>query len=321
MPLRIAVLGGAGFLGSHIAEAFANRGDHVLVIDGLIPGTGGVAGHLAPLAKKVEFIRSKVEAIPDLGSRLEAHDVIVDAMGWTRHHDAIQNPGFDLALNTQSHLCFLTELTKATNRHARVIYLGSRGQFGSAPGRELGDEAPQVPEDIQGAHKALGESYFRAFSRSHGLTTLSLRIGNCFGTRQVKTGKDIGLIGGMIREALRDRTITVFSPTRTRPVCYAPDLANAVVSLGTLSLSPGFHGLNYPGREVTVGELAHEIAGITGAKLVEAEMPEAVRAVEMSGGRFFSDRLERWLGTGFSPTSLAEALRETVAYFGESHVE
>lgn len=308
--MAIAVLGGAGFLGSHVAEAFLNDGESVTVIDGLLPQTGGAAGNVP---KGVTFVSSAVEVTPDLANLLGKQELIVDCMGWTRHHEAVANPWLDLDRNGKSHLHVLRELAQSAHR-PRFILLSSRGQFGSGQGRELDDDAPQTPEDIQGAHKALAESYFRAFGRSHGFSTISLRVGNCFGARQVTEGKDIGLIGGMIREALQTGTITVFAPARTRALAYAPDLGKAIVQLSKTAPTGGLLGINYPGREVTVGELATEIAGLTGAKIVEKEMPAAVRAVEMSGGRFFSNRLEEQRAT-----SLKDALALTVSYFREKN--
>jgi UDP-glucose 4-epimerase len=310
-PRRVVlVLGGAGFLGSHVVRRFARGGWRVVVVDGLLPRTGGRAASLADLAGRIELIPRRVEELADLTEHLERSEVVIDCMAWTRHQEALADPLYDLSLNLTAHLHLVGRLPAGGGQ--RVIYLGSRGQYGRVEGEEITEDTPMVPCDVQGVHKVAAESHYRIFAGLRRLAIVSLRLPNCFGPGQPVDGEDVGLVGGFVRDLLARRPVVVYGTDRSRYLAYAPDVAEAVWLLAECC-PPGFAACNYAGRRVGLGELATRLCELVGTgEWRGAPMPEALARTEVGDARISDARLRRLLPV-IPCTPLAAALRETVA--------
>ena len=286
----VLVAGGAGFVGSHIAGRFLAAGWSVTVVDGLMPKTGGREAYVDERAR---FIRSRVEdAGRELEAAIAASDVVVDAMGWTSHNAALHDPEYDLALNIGSHLALLRPL-KANRRP--VIYLGSRTQYGRPAVAEITEETPMQPEDVQGLHKVAAEGHFRIAAK-FGLAAVSLRFPNCFGERQPAHGADIGLIGSMIRDFLRDETVEIYGTGRRRNIVYAGDVAEVVFRIANAGFT-GFQPYNLAGTGVSIDELAAKLQRLAGSgRMTHKPMPAQVAAIELGDGAASDRRLQEWIG-------------------------
>jgi UDP-glucose 4-epimerase len=312
-PRSALVLGGAGFVGSHIVRRLVAGGAAVTVIDGLIEGTGGKRENLAPVASAVRLLAAPVEEVGGLAELVRDSDVIIDAMAWTSHLAALQAPEKDLRLNAASHLALIRHLPAQTD--SRVLFLGSRSQYGNPAGEWITEDTPMRPEDVQGIHKLAAEGYYRVYAGLWGLNVVSLRFPNCFGPRQRTEGEDIGLIGQLIRMLLDDQTVTVYEHRR-RAVVYAPDVAEVVCRLATAPASAGgFRPFNLAGIDVSIEELVQTIirhTGRGGYRILPA--PPDLAAIDSGRARLAEDRLRAALGE-IARTDLDEALALTVEYF------
>lgn len=314
MARTTLVFGGAGFIGSHVVERFAAAGDRVVVVDGLVPGTGGATRHLAGVKGAIEFRHAMIGELPDLAALVAGADLVVDAMAWTSHMAALDDPFKDLQLNLASHLHLLEALRRS--KRASVVYLGSRSQYGRVNG-VLNDDTPMDPLDVQGIHKAAADYHYRMYSRIHGLNVISLRLPNCYGERQPATGADIGLVGGFIRTALAGETIRVFGENRQRCLLYAKDAAALVERLAAV-VPPGFTAVNAGGLQVSILDLANQIVASAGRGRVETEpIPAAVKAIDAGDASVDESRLGGLIGA-VPRTAFAEALDATVTYFKET---
>ena len=199
-PGRVLILGGAGFIGSHIAAAFVRRGARVTVVDGFLPDTAAREANLAGLATQVELARTRIEDCPDLMELVREAELAVDCMGLTGHHIGMAEPLRDLELNLRSHVVLIEALRKV--RGARVIYLGSRGQYGRGIADPITEETPQMPLDPQGVHKLAAEGLFRVYAHRGYFHAISLRLSNTYGEHQRTRGYDLGLVGGFLRDLL-----------------------------------------------------------------------------------------------------------------------
>lgn len=311
---KVVVFGGAGFIGSHCVDRLVARGDEVVVVDGLMPGTGGSRRHLAAVLDRIEFRPAPIAEVPDLDRLLARADVVIDAMAWTSHMAALEHPVKDLELNLLSHLRLLEGL--ATAPVSKVIYVGSRSQFGRVSG-VLDDATPMDPIDVQGIHKAAAEQHFRLAATRHSLNVVSLRLPNCFGERQPVAGNDIGLVGGFIRTALQGETIDVFGDNRFRCLLYAGDAATIVERVASASIT-GFCGVNVGGAHVAIRDLAGRVVAEAGSGRVESRpLPPDVRAIDAGDARVDETRLAGLIGPP-PCRDLNAALAATVAYFRET---
>ena len=215
---RILLLGGAGFLGSHLAGAFVKLGARVTVVDPCIEKTGGNPQNLSSIAAKINWLEFRVGDETDLVKLVAEHELVVDAMGLVSHHIGLAEPCLDLELNYLNHLALVTALCQAPRP---VVYLGSRGQYGKIIG-QAAEDYRQLPLDPQGVHKAAAESVFRIYGERFQFPCLSLRLGNCFGPRQLKEGGDVGLVGGFIRQLLAGQNVELYgSASRKRELLFA----------------------------------------------------------------------------------------------------
>ncbi len=304
--------GGAGFIGSHIADAFVKHGWAVTVIDGLLPKTGGRAENLAALKNKITFLTAPIEEAPSLGELVAKADVIVDCMAWTSHLLAKKDPLYDLRLNVESHWHLIQEL--ANHKNKQIIYLGSRGQYGNAAVAEITEETPLVPEDVQGIHKQAAEDAFRFHSKSTGNAVVSLRFSNCFGPRQNNDGPDIGLVGGFIKDLLENKPIEVFGGERVRYIISAGDLAQIIVRLAEKP-SAGFQAYNLGGERVQIGDLVQRLIRIIGQGTSTIKpMPEEIRKMDIGNAAFSEEKLKKHIGS-IELSDLSAGLSETVNYF------
>lgn len=305
--MRILIAGGAGFIGSHIAEAFIGERHDVTVIDGCLPQTSGSPSNLAHLPT-VTFIQESVEDCSGLTKLLDESDLLVDCVGWTRHLLAIDDPHYDLSLNVSAHLHLIKAV--ADSKCSKVIYLGSRGQFGQLQSDDATEDHPQVPADVQGVHKSAAESHWRLAAKRHSLDVYSILFGNTFGSRLPLEGADIGLIGSFIRSLLADEEVEIYGKGRMRDVVYAPDLARALVELSGVN-AQGFQRYNLVGSHVTLDELVSTMRGICGTGSVSFEdFPPHIKQIDMGNNTLSDDKLVAAIGS-YPKTALKEALSET----------
>jgi len=311
MSRAVLILGGAGFVGSHIVERFVRAGDRVTVLDGLLAGTGGRTENLRAVRERIELIAARVEEVGNLAELVARSEIIIDAMAWTAHRIAIRDPLRDLELNAASHLHVIRCLAPGSGK--AVVFLGSRGQYGRARGGPITEDAPQEPEDVQGTHKLAAESYYRIYAGLHGFNAVSLRFGNCFGPRQPLEGEDIGLIGGFARELLAGQTVDIYGAHRRRFLVYAPDVAEVVHQLSS-RVPRGFSAFNYAGAAVSVGELGQLLAELAGRGSCQlAAMPEELARTDVGDAHFDDTRLRAHLGD-LPPSDLRRALAATLPH-------
>ena len=311
---RMVVCGGAGFLGSAITVALVRAGHDVTVIDGLMPESGGALANLDAVRPAIDFIGLDIANVASLADVLRGSSVIVDCMGWTRHKAAFDQPFYDQQLNLASHLRLIE-----TARHvagARILYLGSRGEYGKPSTTVITEDTPLVPTDVQSVHKVATDHLLRIYSALNNLPVLSLRIPNSFGAGQPVEGRDVGLVGEWIRTAIAGGDIVLYGSGRRRALLYAGDVATVVASLCRDDFS-GYQAFNLAGQDVELADLAHRIVRIAGGGTVRVEpMPHEVAVMDIGDARFDDSALRAQLG-GLPTADLDTALAETIAYFKE----
>lgn len=305
------VLGGAGFIGSHVTERFLRAQWRVKIVD------------RNPLRRPVgsdpgsEFFCSCVEDMADLPRHIADSQLVVDCMGSTRHLDALEDPEHDLDLNVRSHLAVIRALKQIGNWNGGYLYLGSRGQYGRQGEGMIREDTPNIPEDIQGVHKVTAESHLRIYANLLGLNVISLRIPNCFGEYQPTNGEDIGLLGGFIRELIRGRPLEIYGRDRIRHLVYVRDLVEVIFRLAATRWT-GFQALNIAGKRVAIRDLVKMLIAIHGSgSYTVKDVPPLIRAIDTGAEQLDDSRLRAQIGT-IPETKLEEALTRTVAYFVES---
>ena len=199
------VTGGAGFIGSHIAEALVNRGDRVRVLDNLCTGK---LSNLAPIAERIEFIAGDLTD-PDAVSRAVAGvDCIFPEAALASVPLSVERPLDTNAACVTGTVTLLDAARRAKVR--RLVYAASSSAYGDRPTSSKREDDLPAPISPYGAAKLAAELYCQAFNATFGFETVCLRYFNVFGPRQDPDSPYSAVIPLFMPAVLAGRRPTVY---------------------------------------------------------------------------------------------------------------
>ena len=227
------ITGGAGFIGSNIAEYLADHGESVRIVDNL--STGRIA-NIAAFVDRIDFIEGDITD-PDACSRA------VDGMDYVLHQAAIPSVPRSVADPIASHHANVTGtlnllIAARGAKVKRLVYAGSSSAYGDQPGDFKTENQCPRPMSPYGAAKLAGEHYMAAFTACYGLETVCLRYFNVFGPRQDPDSPYSAVIPLFISAVLNGRPPTVYGDGRqSRDFTYVENTVRANI----LAATGGFH--------------------------------------------------------------------------------
>jgi UDP-glucose 4-epimerase len=312
---RVLVTGGMGFIGSNLARRLVDLGADVLIVDSMIPDSGGNPFNIDGIGGRLTVNTSDVRDGRAMNELVRNQEVIFNLAGQVSHIDSMRDPHMDLDINCRSQLTLL-EACRAHNPDAKVVYAGTRQVYGR-PDHLPVDETHLVrPTDINGINKAAGEYYHLVYNNVFGVRACSLRLTNVFGPRQLIRHNRQGFIGWFIRLALEDREIQVYGDgTQIRDFVFVDDVSEAFLRAGATDDCNG-GVFNVGGSEpISHRDLVTLLIGEAGSGSVRyVEWPEEKRRIDI--GSFYSDSTRFRTTTGWTPTTtLREGLRRTLAFY------
>jgi UDP-glucose 4-epimerase len=254
--MRVIVTGGAGFIGSHLTDAFVARGEDVTVIDDLS------AGRPARLDERVALHKLSVTDAGLLHQAIDAArpDLICHLAAQIDVRASVTRPAADAQTNV---LGTINVLEAARNVQARVVLCSTGGAiYGrDAPIPSMEDVLP-LPESPYGIGKYCAEQYLGLYNRLHGTAHSVLRLANVYGPRQDPTG-EAGVVPIFCSQILAGARPTIFGDgTQTRDYVYVGDAVAAFLAAAD-HRRPGTWNIG-TGTEVSVLELARVVADVTG---------------------------------------------------------
>jgi UDP-glucose 4-epimerase len=199
------VTGGAGFIGSHIVEALAARGDHVRVLDNL---STGHASNLLHVGDKVELIEGEVTDATTVAAAVKGVDCVFHQAALASVQRSVERPLDTNAACVTGTLTVLDESRKAGVR--RVIYAGSSSAYGNQPHSPKRESDLPAPISPYGAAKFAAEAYCHAMWATYGLETVTIRYFNVFGPRQDPNSEYSAVIPLFITALLEGRQPTIY---------------------------------------------------------------------------------------------------------------
>ena len=232
MSGRVLVTGGAGFIGSHIAEAYLRGGWDVTVLDDLS------RGHEKNVPKGARFVRADIRS-------LEAKRVVAEGKFDVLNHHAAQidvrvsvdEPAFDAAIN----IVGLVNLLEGAGEGGvkRVVFASSGGTvYGDPEIVPTPETAPNCPISPYGTSKLAGEHYIRMLGALRGFEAVAMRYANVFGPRQ-DPKSEAGVVSIFVSRLLERRPLTIFGDGKqTRDYVYVGDVARANVLASTSAMPP-----------------------------------------------------------------------------------
>jgi len=264
-PRRVLVTGGAGFIGSHVAEAYLNRGDRVWVLDDLS------SGKRENLARGVELVVADISS--DTAREL-IREVRPDVIN---HHAAqidvrvsVNDPRRDARTNVDGFLNLTEGAREAGTR--RFVFVSSGGVvYGEPDQRPTPEGAPKLPLSPYGVTKLAGEFYLNYYRAVHGLEYAAVRYSNVYGPRQDPHG-EAGVVAIFCNRLLAGEGLTIFGDgEQTRDYVFVKDVVAANLRVSDLPLDAGGEldaaAFNVgTGRETSVNRLADVLEGIAGLR-------------------------------------------------------
>ncbi len=314
MSGRALVLGAGGFIGSHLCHRLLQSGWDVtgVVRD---PDEEHVGRRLRALATGVRLVTGDA-ADTTLLTRLVADaDAVFPFAGHSGASVSMQRPEADLDANGRGQLLVL-EAVRRVRPDARVVFAGSRLQYGRCETLPVTEDHPQLPTSIYGIHKLLGEQYHRLYAHAHGLRTTVLRISNPYGPLQDRPGGRYGVVGTFLNRAARGEPITVYGGGRQlRDYLFIDDLTRLIELAATHPAAVG-EVFNASGPAATsLRMMAETVVGVVGTgTVIDAPWPPAEAAVET--GDYFGSTTKARTMLGWQPAlGLGEGLERTWAHF------
>ena len=313
--MRILITGGAGFIGSHVAEVYLRDGHDVVILD---DGSTGTPLNVPPQASLItmDLCEGDLEAV----FARERPEIVSHHAAQMSVRRSVSDPAFDARVNILGSL----RLLEAALRH------GVRGVIFASTGGALYGEQDYFPADEEhalrpvspyGVAKASVEQYLLYYHAVHGLPSVALRYANVYGPRQNPEG-EAGVVAIFCGRLLRGETPVINGDGKqTRDFVFVEDVAEANrLALQYLARGQERNGhlaLNIGlGREVSILDLAETLARASGKRVKFAHGP--AKAGEQQRSCLESGKAKRVLG--WSPAvSLEEGLGLTLDWFRKRH--
>ena len=313
MSGRALVTGGAGFIGSHVADLLLANGFEVTIIDNL------VSGNRAHVPKKATF--HEIDITDERASKLvreSAFDVICHLAAQIDVRKSVADPAYDSRVNIGGTLNLLEAVRQSGKRSTRFVFSSTGGAvYGDLIAPPTTEDAPKDPQSPYGTAKLSVEYYMGYYARVHGLETVALRYANVYGPRQDPHG-EAGVVAIFCNRLLDGTPLTIFGDGKqTRDYVYVGDVARANLLAATRPL-PAIGAIDArafnvgTSVETDVVELARLLRDIARNNVDAKHAPE--RPGEQKRSAVDVRKAQRVLG--WKPTMpLREGLTETYRYF------
>src|SRR4051794_38687325 len=235
------VTGGAGFIGSHLAEELVRRGERVRIVDSLITGKKQNIAHLSG----VEFIHGDLAELDVARNAVAGIDFVLHQAAIPSVPRSVQDPITSNRANIDASLNVLVAARDAGVK--RVVYAGSSSAYGNTPTLPKVETMATAPLSPYALQKLVAEQYCQMFTRLYGLETVTIRYFNVFGPRQDPSSPYSGVISLFSAALLEGRQPTIYgNGEQTRDftyvanvvdgvlrACEAPDAAGEVINVAT----------------------------------------------------------------------------------------
>lgn len=264
--MRVLITGGAGFVGSHLAEALLANGDEVFVIDNLSTGSIENISHLKS-HPKFHYTIESVTNEPVLAELIDRSDVVAHLAAAVGVKLIVEAPVHTIETNVHG-----TEVVlKHASKKRKLVLIASTsevyGKSASVPFREDADLVLGPTSKHRWAYacsKLIDEFLALAYWKERKLPVIVVRLFNTVGPRQ--TGQYGMVVPSFVRQAVLGEPITVFGDgTQSRSFTYVGDVVKAMVALMNEPRAVGQVFNIGNGKEISIGDLAARIKALTGS--------------------------------------------------------
>ena len=310
MSRRVLVTGGAGFIGSHVADAYLERGDKVWIVDDLSSGRN------SNIPKQAKFVQASIndEAVGKLFEEVGGFDIVNHHAAQMDVRTSVENPRFDAQSNVDGLLNVLECARKFGTK--RILFVSSGGVvYGEPEQRPTPEYAPKAPLSPYGVTKLAAEYYLNYYHVVHGMEYAALRYANVYGPRQNPHG-EAGVVAIFASKLRAQKPLTIFGDGhQTRDYVFVGDVVAANMLLSEAEL-PDAGDLDQ--RAFNVGtEIETSVRQLADSLMSVANMSVEVQYATARAGELRHSCLDttQLRGLGWQPgLSLNEGMAVTYEY-------
>jgi UDP-glucose 4-epimerase len=260
--MRVLITGGAGFIGSHLADHYVNAGHTVTLLDNFSTGS---QSNIAHLEGKVTTIDGDIRNIDLIDQLIKDSDLVLHMAAALGVNTILESPLESMSTNiTGSEVV----LNAAAKRNKRIIIASTSEIYGKNPKQPLSESDDRVvgaPQKIRWTYsdaKAIEEAMAFALHKERKLAVTTVRLFNTVGPRQ--TGRYGMVVPRFVQAALKNEPVTIYGDgTQSRVFCHVHDAVSAIAMMATTDSTIG-DVFNVGGTgEVTIKQLAEQVLAIT----------------------------------------------------------
>ena len=290
MTEKVLVTGGAGFIGSNLAEELIKRGAKVSILDNLVTG---FRENLNEIDGNFEFIEGDLNDDNKLDAALEGIDIVFHQAALPSVPRSVENP-----LETHNACVngtFNLPLKSKERNVRRFIYAASSSAYGDQ--ETLPKVETMIPKPLSpyAAAKLMGEYYCQVFSRVYGLETVCLRYFNVFGPRQNPSSMYSGVISRFIDSIMTRKTPIIYGDgEQSRDFTFIANVVDANIKAAQTKNGIGEIINVANGERISLNELLEVLKKITGSTGVQADY-KAERKGDVKHSQADNTRAIKWL--------------------------
>src|SRR5688572_28844640 len=306
------VTGGAGFIGSHLVEELARRGEHVRVVDNLITGKRQNIAHIPNL----DFLHGDLADLAVARQAVDGVDYVLHQAAIPSVPRSVEDPVTSNRANIDASLNLLVAARDAKVK--RVVYAGSSSAYGNTPTLPKVETMPTAPLSPYALQKLVVEQYCQMFTALYGLQTVTTRYFNVFGPRQDPSSPYSGVISVFISALLDGRQPTIYGDgEQTRDFTYVANVVDGVLRACHAPKASGeVINVATAGR-ISLNDLFRTLRDLTGATV--EPIYDDPRAGDVRDSQADIGKARQLLG--YEPlVGLADGLQKTVEWYRTSQV-
>jgi len=312
---RVLVTGGLGFIGSNLSARLVGSGAKVTIVDNMIPRLGGNLFNVKEIRDDVHINFSDVRDEHSMDYLVKGQEIIFHLAGQVNHVDSIRNPIQDLDINCRGTLVLL-ESCRKFNRETKIVFAGTRGEYGSSVRLPVNEEHPTNPKGLYAVTNLSAEKMILVYHDVHKIPGTCLRITNTYGPRHQMAHDEYGVFNWFIRKAIDDEVIPVFGDGRIlRDFLYVDDSLDCFLQVASCPAAYGEVFNVGTGIPISFIDLAKRIVKIAGTgKVSFTEFTKERKEVEP--GDYYTDISKIKRIVGWTPKiALDEGVRRTIEFY------
>lgn len=224
---NILITGGAGFIGSTLADRLVDQGAKVTIFDAMISPYGGNEFNISKIKKQIKFIQKDIRNDEELKKAIDGKDFIFHLAGQTGRSISMNDPVLDTNINLIGTMNVLNAI-RLQKKKPKLVFASSRGVIGKPDYLPVDENHVPNPRDIYGINKLAAEKSVLLFGKEYEFGATALRLNNVYGPRCQIKSNHYGTINLFVSYSLRRMEMPIYgSGLQTRDYVYVDDVVDA----------------------------------------------------------------------------------------------